>query len=606
MPPRRFQLVLAFITITIVLITTFGNSVAEVPAVAVVTEHLPESLKNPKLPSLPQQYNPFGPSAHKPPVQDNSSTGDARWYSDWRWKNPFSSSVTLEENRAVLPPLRTRPPVYTYYEPTKQTKASKSVKEAEERLLLQWRRAWWAQGFKPTVLGRPEAVNNPLYRKVQMMGLEDNIDIELMRWLAWGNMGDGVLCNWLAFPMAAHDTPLFNFLRRGRYPQLTKYEKLKNGFYVGNKKDINAAIEAATLKPDELKTVSDLSDKMFTELFRVDKTDAVAYYDFETIKANYKVVADQLFEKNDLAKGYTLLRDLVNAHLQAAWQNTFDKGVVVLKPLPRFMTALTEQAIEIAGNLTQCAHNPLPTSCPPNNLSKCKRCISSQPKGITMPANYRNTTGIFTIGSVPHPYTTTALNNERDTLEPKYVRRLGFKARDIWLTAMSQDVLGSGVSPATRASKVKEIIAGEYGSWRSLFLTAEREYHEELDWIFGFDIPRNGTTIGKSETPVPGPERRPKAKTQGPAVSEEQISLERSRLKKIREGLGSKVRHMVLVREAVEGWNLADTEIWRFTRAWSARARMERRKWEDEESGYAGSERGKHGRGRWGRWFDVR
>lgn len=603
LPPRRFQFLFAFLLATSIFFYSLGSAVSEYPALAAVTEHIPSSLKEPHIPSLhvPSSFNPFAPSAHKPPVQANSSTGEARWYSDWRWRNPFSSSVTLDENRAVLPPLRTRPPIYTYYEATTQAKKDKEVKAAEERLLFQWRRAWWAQGFEPIVLGRAEALNNPLYKKVQMMGLQDSIDVELMRWLAWGNMGDGVLSNWLAFPMAGHESSTLTFLRHGSYPQLTKFERLKSGLYCGSKKEINAAIETAIRRPEELKKVSDLSDPKFDALFHVDKTDSIALYDWDTIRANYAPVASAL-DKKDLAKGYTILSQLINAHLQTAWQNTFDKGVAVLKPLPKFMTVLTDSALEIAGNLTECALNPIPTSCPPNNLRNCKRCVSSQPKPVTTPAAYRNVSGLFQLGSVPHPFTTTALNAERDALETKFVRRLGYKARDAWITAITQDWLGQGVSAATRSSKLKEVIAGSHGYWNTLFLTAETEYHEDLDWIFGFDIPRNGTSSGKSETPVPGPERRPKVEQKGPVVSQEQMSLERSRLKRIREGLASKSRHLVIVRDAVESWNLADTEIWRFTRAYSARARMERARWEDVEEHYAGAEKGK--KGSWGRWFD--
>lgn len=56
------------------------------------------------------------------------------------------------------------------------------------------------------------------------------------------------------------------------------------------------------------------------------------------------------------------------------------------------------------------------------------------------------------------------------------------------------------------------------------------------------------------------------------------------------------------IREAVEAWHLADTEAWRFVRAWGARGRLERRRWEDEERRFAGGgeERGEG----WGRWFD--
>jgi hypothetical protein len=152
-------------------------------------------------------------------------------------------------------------------------------------------------------------------------------------------------------------------------------------------------------------------------------------------------------------------------------------------------------------------------------------------------------------------------------------------------------------------SRIKEAIAGDWGIWHSLWLTAEKQYHEDLDWIFGFSIPRNGTADGKSETPVPGPERRPKAKDDGsPKLSVEELDLGRGRLGKLRETVGSKARHMVLIRETVEAWNLADTEAWRFARAYSARRMMERRKWEEEEKAYAGAEGS--GRGGWGRWFD--
>jgi hypothetical protein len=210
---------------------------------------------------------------------------------------------------------------------------------------------------------------------------------------------------------------------------------------------------------------------------------------------------------------------------------------------------------------------------------------------------------LFQLGSVPHPFTTTALNNERDTLETKLVRRTGFKQRDAWIIAITQDWLGQGVSAARRSSQLKQVIAGDHGYWNTLFLTAETSYHEDLDWIFGFDIPRNGTSPGKSETPVPGPERRPKAEHKGPVVSQEQLSLERTRLRRIRESLASGSRHLKYVKEAVEMWNLADTEVWRFTRAYSARSRMERAKFEDEEEHYAGAEGGMK-KGSWGRWFD--
>jgi hypothetical protein len=53
----------------------------------------------------------------------------------------------------------------------------------------------------------------------------------------------------------------------------------------------------------------------------------------------------------------------------------------------------------------------------------------------------------------------------------------------------------------------------------------------------------------------------------------------------------------VAVKAAVEAWNLADTEIWRFVRAFGARKAMERAKWAEEEERFLSE-------GVVGRWVD--
>jgi hypothetical protein len=59
------------------------------------------------------------------------------------------------------------------------------------------------------------------------------------------------------------------------------------------------------------------------------------------------------------------------------------------------------------------------------------------------------------------------------------------------------------------------------------------------------------------------------------------------------------------LRGAIEAWNLADTEAWRFARAFLARSRVERLKWEEEEKKYAGGAGAERGKSEgWGRWFD--
>ena len=304
--PRRLQIVASLTVFLLFAILFLGNTspssspddyintVPYGPQLQSHAQHVVEHL--PKIPDnvhIPQYLNPFhGPAHTPPPEQANSSSGEARWYTDFKWRNPFSSSVTLDEERAVLPPLQDRTPVYTYFESTSK---DTQTKDAEHELLQIWRRAWWAQGFRPVVLGKPEAMNNPLYRSVQGMELQPEMEKEVMRWLAWGNMGTGVLCNWLAVPMAGHEEPLLQFLRRGEFPALTRYEGLENGVFVGSKSDIEAALKEAIASP-AIHSVRSMAEAVSKDTFTVDASgsDAVAFYSTATITDKYKLIKDKL------------------------------------------------------------------------------------------------------------------------------------------------------------------------------------------------------------------------------------------------------------------------------------------------------------------------
>lgn len=130
--------------------------------------------------------SPFSPSTHKPPPSANSTTSAQGWFTSWRWRNPFSSNIAATEERSALPPLQPRCRVYTFYE-----KKAGAEGEIEDRMLLAWRRAFWAQGFKPIVLGMAEAKEHGLYPSVKKAELKAEFESELMRWLAWGRAGTG-------------------------------------------------------------------------------------------------------------------------------------------------------------------------------------------------------------------------------------------------------------------------------------------------------------------------------------------------------------------------------------------------------------------------------
>ncbi|KAK5276667.1 hypothetical protein LTR16_010845, partial [Cryomyces antarcticus] len=93
-------------------------------------------------------------------------------------------------------------------------------------------------------------MNHSLYQKLQQLELEPAMEVEIARWLAWGNMGTGVLANWLTLPMAPYEDALLQFLRRGEYPHLTRYEGLQSGLFCGEKTAVNEALKKALEAPD--------------------------------------------------------------------------------------------------------------------------------------------------------------------------------------------------------------------------------------------------------------------------------------------------------------------------------------------------------------------
>ncbi|KAF2460526.1 hypothetical protein BDY21DRAFT_406348 [Lineolata rhizophorae] len=601
--PRRIKLVLGLAIFCTTLLFIFGAPSSpghyRVPTSDDIIDTIAHpGSKLPGLPNLPHRINPFAPPAHKPPPeQANSTSGETRWFSDWKWRNPFSSSITLDENRAVLPPLRKRTPIYTFYDAMAaggKEKKSEGMRRAEERLLLAWRRAWWAQGFKPLVLGRPEAMNNPLYERVQRMELDPAMEVELMRWLAWGNMGRGVLANYLALPMAHHEDHMLSFLRRGEFPSVTRFEGLESSVLAGEKAAINAAIVLALDDP-EIVNKKSMLDAVPKETISIDKdATGVAFYDRKTIAKKYKPISTKLDSVDTAADGLADLAVLVNAHLHNTWQNTFSNGVAVLNPLPERMTTLLDPAIDIGRNLTTCPASPIPSSCPPNK-PKCKPCPAMHPLRLAAQKSFRNSTTQFTIGVVPHPWTTTVMAHlppaADGVFDARFVRRN--TTRDAWLASATKDLLGTGIGAPSRALRFKDVVASEWGTAHTLWLTAERPSARDVEWVLGFALPGlDPPDRGTSDTPVPGPERKPPPPPSDlpDPVSPEEDARERALLRKARDAIKSKVKEVARLREAVEAWNLADTEAWRFARAFGARRRVEREVWEEEERKFAGAE----------------
>ncbi|MCJ1231224.1 hypothetical protein MMC12_007901 [Toensbergia leucococca] len=588
LPPRRFTITFALVAIFVILclaiISSFVPSTSEDAAQHIHTSSLPKL-------SVPSIHNPFRQTAHKPPEQHNSTSGEAKWFSDWKWMNPFSSSITLDEDRSVLPSLMTRPPIYTFYD----TSAEKDdeTRAAEYKLLLTWRRAWWAQGFRPVILGRAEAMNNPLYESLQTKKMEHVVEAELIRWLAWGHMGTGILANWLVVPMGSHDDDLLSFLRRGAFPELARYETLGSGLFSGDKASINGALTQA-LNSKDLEIAKTFLETIDPNAFFVNpKPTAIAFYDSPTISSKYKPVSSVLVENR--TEGLLSLSNLITSHLQLNFLNIFSSGLAILNPYPLESTILTHAALSIAFTLTHCPPTPDPESCPPN-LPNCYPCSPKTPLSITTPPSFPNTTTttLYTIGTIPHPYTLAILLAKNPEITTRHIRRE--TARDPWLLAMTEHTLGKDIAGPSRIVSFKESVASPSGSARNLWLTEDATAlsRRDLEWHFGFSLARNATE-DDADARATAFQRALKASG---GATEDKLDLQLELVAKAKEVLDKEKG----VREMVEAWNLADTEAWRFVRAFGARGVVERVKWEDEERRFGGGEEAR-GEG-WGRWFD--
>lgn len=563
---------------------------------------------------VPSFHISFRKSSHKPQEQRNSTLGDISWYSDWSWLSPFSSSITLAENRTVLAPLPPRPPVYTYYDPHSD-KAEESIK-VDQQLLLTWRRAWWAHGFRPVVLGPADAQKHPFFERVQGLLLPQSLGRELNRWLAWGHVGSGMLASWHCVPMGSDDDALLSYLRRGQYPALTKFDGLGTGLFAAENGHINDAIQEILSSPKLMSTTTVL-EILNPERFKIEQVGAIAHYDSLTVKYKYPAIAQKM--ETMPSEGCLALNTLINSHLHSTWQNIFNAGIAVVKPLPHHTTALVAPSVQLANLLAQCPPSMMPSTCPPNR-QKCTPCVSSRVR-IRTHSSFRDIPSLYSIGTVPHPYTLISLNNQSDAITVKHIRR--YTDRDPWLTAVTRDILGSGRGGPSRLVRFKEIVASEHGRSRTLWLAADQtspfssgpnkglpqeEWLADLDWHFGFSIPRAPISHGESIPPVPGPERWPKSepglpeerkKSYDPDLPNEiELAIEMELLEKADRLIKTKNVREGQMRNVAEAWNLADTEAWRFARAYRARSLVERLKWEEEERGHIVEGKG---RGRWWR-----
>lgn len=507
--------------------------------------HIPDSIKD---------LNPFKPTSHTPPPPPSStnSTGSSEsWFSSWRWLNPFSSDIAHgEEERSVLPPMPKRCPVYTFYDSDADGKDA----EVEDRLLLAWRRAFWAQGFKPVVLGMGEAKEHGLYRVIRDTGnFDPDFERELMRWLAWSRMGTGVLVDYRVIPMAPYDDHTLTAMRRCDFTYATRYENYGHRIFSGDKASIDSVLKYITSNKADNGTVTiEGATKLANTLFHIDPLPkSFADYTPEAIALKYPQLS------------FTDLPALINAHLHESWLSLYT-SISLLLPFPETLGALHYPASLLAARLSSCPPtNPQPASCPTNRQS-CKPC--KKPLTVTPSKTFTNKTGVFSLGTIPHPYTFIALTNpdinlstDSDERSIRFVRRR--TQRDEWLRAVTTPV---SVGSAPRVVTIKAATANPTAS--TILSTSDAGF-KDIEWTLGFTLPEESEL--KLEVPAPDAKQVKVLET----AHKDAFSA--------RDG-GRKRR----LRRAVEAWNLGGTEVWRFGKAYVERNEVERKRWSEAEGAF--------------------
>ena len=454
-------------------------------------------------------------------------------------------------------------------------------------------------------------MNNKLHDQVQKLKVDPELEADLFSWLAWGSMGTGLLADWRCFPMARYDDDVLSYLRNGTFrDHIIRIDRLSNGVFAGEKDKINEAIANVVGQANRETKAKSIIDAVPADVFETRSPGAFALYSSNAITSMYPAVGEKIV--SEPALGRTALVQLINSHLHQTFQDSFPEGVAVLRPFPRQTTALVEPNLFLAKKLVECAYSPLPPTCPPNRPG-CEPCDTGKKMPITQPPAYRNSSLIFTIGTVPHPYTLTSLLMGSDQVTASYVRR--DTERDPWLTEVTKDLLGKQWGGPSRVVVLKDMVAGDAGVCSSLWMTVESLLAEpgvglpstlldELEWQFGFLIPRDPEEAAKADKKKKG--NNDSKKNAKETEHKDSVQGEYDLITKARELLQSDQPDDVSIKNVTEAWHLADTEAWRFIRAYrlvlpvtrlnlvltiwflmiSGRRVVERKKWEEEEKNF--------------------
>jgi len=536
----------------IVLITTSAHLSS--PNLQAVNYRLPDSVSSLKdKVHVPQIFGPTPHTPEAPPAEADPTSSTEGWFSSWGWLHPFSGRSG--EDRIALPHVE-RCAVYTYYVPSKDKNAAK----VEDRMLLAWRRAWWAYGFKPMILGLADAKANKLHEQIFRVKLTPELEAQTMGWLAWSHVGKGLMVDYRVLPMGPRDDSTIVALGRCEFQYMSRFKDFEQKLYSSDKASIDKILTYITTHPqkegDKIKTIEQAIAKSgnVADMIHLDSIPTVlADYTPEVVKEKYK----------DLKP--VDLPDLVNAHLHSTFLEQHNDGITVLSPFNGMLDALHQPALELANRIAACpAKNPLPGSCP-LNIPNCMPCTEDLPV-----SNHEHLPGTgtnsFVLGTVPHPFITTEMTiKELSLLTDSNSRSISFirrkTIRDSWVKEVTKVLMDDKLGSQPRVSKIKELVAVVPGKRLTAIWSTDKQGFKDTEWTLGFEL----SSVEELKLKLPAGEEAQKD------------VLNRAKKAVAKEAT------MVCV---VEAWNMGDTEAWKFVNAWRERRIVERTKWTKMERRY--------------------
>ncbi|KAK9458807.1 uncharacterized protein V1516DRAFT_121294 [Lipomyces oligophaga] len=516
------------------------------------------------------------------------------------WETPFSFSVSAADSDiAVLPPLEDRCPVYAYFDP--DDAAHNELNATIERDIIErWRRAFWALGFKPVLLGIEDAKRNPRFQElaaVRNLGAKARSDI--LKFLAWENSATGMMVDYRVFPMTTRPNhKMLMKLRSCQFNEVSIYKDLGESLLTGAHAAVTYFLDKAFETGHRGNILGYLSEVVTVK----NPIEHFVYYSPRVVSSKYAGLDP------------SLLPDLINSHLHSTWISRFSDGIAIINPFESSSRIMTYPALATAYTLATCPPVEFEQYCPPGRQT-CYQCSKSLNSDyIKMSPTIPNTGNFFSLVTIAHPLTQLGLVFSTSTqITANLVRRKTL--RDVFVKAISSDIIDEAIGSADRLLELKQIAARNYDVLDNIYLTVFEDQFElsadclldsYLEWALGFTFDHeSGQHLNKITNANPTSilsqvkyEDLQYSLEQCLPSSEIQVFREDSaRIGVLRQGvhiplqpasevvdgarekIGSSSPDIKRLRKAIEGWNMADSELWRFVRALNQRITLEPTIW---------------------------